>query len=118
MRQAVTARGLASSPPAPSPSKRPKRAGPQLPPAELARLAQKQKEVLKALINGSRRPYPGPCGLEGQVEQVVKFGRDAHVAWTAVSFLSDCLLPSVPQYLGSSPCASVFYFMQLQGYLP
>lgn len=88
MRQAVTARRLASSPPAPSPSKRPKRAGPQLPPRELARLAEKQLAYLRGLLAGAERPYPAHCGLEGPVSELIRFVTKAYAAWKAVSFVS------------------------------
>lgn len=86
MRQAVTARRLASSPPAPSPSKRPKRAGPQLPPRELARLADKQLAHLRGLLSGAEEPYPTHCGLEGPVSELVRFVTKAYAAWKGVSF--------------------------------
>lgn len=92
MRQAVTARGLSSSTPAPSPSKRPKRAAPQLPPQELARLADKQLNHLRRLLAGTEHPYPGPCGLDEPVSAVVKFFKEAHSAWAAVSLLSSSCL--------------------------
>lgn len=85
MRQAVTARGLSSSTPAPSPSKRPKRAAPQLAPQELARLADKQLNHLRRLLAGTEHPYPGPCGLDEPVSAVVKFFKEAHSAWATVS---------------------------------
>lgn len=88
MRQAVTARGLALSAPAPSPSKRPKRAAPQVPPQELARLADKQLSRLRALLAGTEHPYPGPCGLEEPVSAVVKFFKETHSAWAAVRLSS------------------------------
>ena len=88
MRQAVTARRLASSPPAPSPSKRPKRAGPQLPPRELARLADKQLAYLRGLLSGAERPYPAHCGLEGPVSELIRFVTQAYTAWKAVSLVS------------------------------
>lgn len=85
MRQAVMARGLSSSPPAPSPSKRPKRSALQLPPQELARLADKKVKCLRGLLAGTERPYMGPCGVEGPVAEVVKFVRAAYGAWMVVS---------------------------------
>eukprot|EP00752_Nemacystus_decipiens_P006432 g5794.t1 len=83
MRQAITARRLANSPPAPSPSKKPKRACPQLPPKELARLAKKQLGTIRKLLDGSGRAYPGPCGVERPVGEIVKFVKKAHSAWMA-----------------------------------
>lgn len=84
MRQAVRARELASSPPAPSPAKRTKRSPPQLPPQELARLASKQLTYLHALVESRERPFPGPYGLEEPIAAVVKFVKGAHSAWSAV----------------------------------
>lgn len=86
MRQAVTARRLASSPPAPSPSKRPKRTGPQLPPRELSRLADKQLTHLRGLLSGAERPYPTHCGLDSPVSELVRFITKAYASWKAVSF--------------------------------
>lgn len=83
MRQAITARRLANSPPAPSPSKKPKRAGPQLAPKELARLAKKQLGTIRKLLDGSGRAYPAPCGVERPVGEIVKFVKKAHSAWMA-----------------------------------
>lgn len=83
MRQAITARRLANSPPAPSPSKKPKRAGPQLTPKDLAKLAKKQLGTLRKLLDGSGRAYPGPCGAERPVGEIVKFVKKAHSAWMA-----------------------------------
>lgn len=84
-RQTVTARELASSPPAPSPSKRPKRAGPQFSPQELTRLAAQKVAHLDALLDGSDRPFPGPVGLDEPISVVSKFVKDAHTSWVAVS---------------------------------
>lgn len=81
MRQTITARQLANSPPAPSPSKRPKRANPRLPPKELARLAKKQLKTLKGLLDGAERPFPAPYGVERPVGEIVKFVKKAHSAW-------------------------------------
>ncbi|CBN76056.1 hypothetical protein Esi_0292_0015 [Ectocarpus siliculosus] len=83
MRQAVTARRLAKSPPAPSPSKRPKRAAPQVAPKELVRLANKQLKTVRGILDGTERPFPGPCGVERPVADVVKFVKKAHNAWLA-----------------------------------
>lgn len=83
-RDAVNARALASSPPAPSPSKRPKRAAPHLPPQELARLAGRQHAYLIDLVESKRKPFPGPVGLEEPIAAVVKFVKEAHSAWAAV----------------------------------
>lgn len=86
MRQAITARRLANSPPAPSPSKKPKRAGPQLAPKELAKLAKKQLGTLRKLLDGTGRPYPEPCGVKRPVDEIIKFVKKAHGAWmTSVS---------------------------------
>lgn len=91
MRQAITARRLANSPPAPSPSKKPKRASPQLAPKELAKLAKKQLGTIRKLLDGSGRPHPGPCGVERPVGDILKFVKKAHGAWMAsVSFLIAC----------------------------
>lgn len=86
MRQAITARRLANSPPAPSPSKKPKRAGPQLTPKELAKLAKKQLGTLRKLLDGTGRPYPAACGVDRPVGEIIKFVKKAHSAWmTSVS---------------------------------
>ncbi|CAB1104382.1 unnamed protein product [Ectocarpus sp. CCAP 1310/34] len=83
MRQAVTARRLAKSPPAPSPAKRPKRAAPQVTLKELVRLANKQLKTVRGILDGTERPFPGPCGVERPVADVVKFVKKAHNAWLA-----------------------------------
>lgn len=83
MRQQVTARRLANSPPAPSSSKKPKRAGPQLAPKELARLTKKQLGTIRKLLDGSGRAFPGPCGVERPVAEIKKFVKKAHSAWMA-----------------------------------
>lgn len=85
MRQTVTARELVSSPPAPSPSKRPKRAGPYYAPYDLHRLAGRQIAHLHALVSGNERPFPGPIGLEEPIGAVTKFVTEAHAYWSMVS---------------------------------
>lgn len=103
MRQDITARRLANSPPAPSPSKKPKRAAPQLTPKELAKLAKKQLVTLRRLLDGSGRPYPGPCGVERPVDEIIKFVKKAHSAWMAsVSFWTHACI-SVLRYPPSLP---------------
>lgn len=81
MRQNVTARRLANSPPAPSPSKKPKHAGPQVMPKELARLAKKQLKTIRGLLDGTTKPFPGPYGVDKPVDEVTRFVKKAHGAW-------------------------------------
>lgn len=84
-RQTVVARGLASSPPAPSPSKRPKKRGGASPTLhEMLRLANKQIKHLRGLLAGTERPYPSPCGLDGPISEIAGFMKEAHSAWLAV----------------------------------
>ena len=89
-RETVTAKALASSPPAPSPSRRTKkRTSPPPTLQEMRRLANKQIKHLRGLLAGTERPYPGPWGLEGSISEIAGFVKEAHSAWMVVGYRFD-----------------------------